>query len=131
MLFPASLVAQTESETSAARAAATVWLSKLDANQFSECWELLSSDLKKGVSRWRWNLQGKLGRMMMGEARSRKEKSVERTAKSPGGRSGEFVLFRYETVSQKRGAVIEEVAVQKDHDGQWRVGGYSIGQEQK
>jgi hypothetical protein len=130
-LIPASFAAQTESDTSAARTAAAAWLSKLDANQFAESWELLSSDSRKAVSRWRWNLQCKMGRMTLGQARSRKEISAERSTKSPGGRPGEFILLRYETSSEKKGLIIEHVAVQRDHDNQWRVCSYAIGQEDK
>ena len=115
-------------EISAAREAATAWVSKLDANQFSECWDRFSTDSKKAVPRWIWNIQCKMGRSTLGKARSRVEKSAERSSKSPGGRTGEFVLFTYETSSEKKGLVIERVPVQKDHDKEWRVCGYSIGQ---
>jgi hypothetical protein len=130
-LLPAGFAAPTESDTSAARAAAAIWLSKLDADQFAESWQLLSSDARKGVSRWRWNFQCKMGRMSLGKARSRTEISAERSAKSPGGRPGEYVLLSYETSSEKKGVVIEHVAVQRDHDHQWRVCSYGVGQEVK
>ena len=130
-LLPASYAAETESDVSSARTAAGSWLSKLDANQFSECWELLSSDSRKGISRWRWNFQCRMGRITLGQARSRKEISAERSTKSPGGNPGEFVLLSYETASEKRGLITEHVAVQKDHDNHWRVCGYGIGQEEK
>lgn len=129
-LFP-SYAGEAQSEISSARAAATTWLSKLDADQFSESWELLSSDSRKGISRWRWNFQCKMGRLVLGRPRARKEISVERTTKSPRGESGEFVLLGYETSSEKKGLITEHVAVQKDHDNYWRVCGYGIGQEKK
>jgi hypothetical protein len=130
MLVPASFsAAASDADISAAQVAATIWLSKLDADQFSESWELLSPGSKKAISRWRWNLQCKLGRMSLGRVRSRKEKSTEHRTKSPGGRSGEFIVLRYETSSEKKGTIIEEVAVEKDHDNQWRVGGYALLQE--
>lgn len=130
-LLLASSASEAESDISSARTSATSWLSKLDADQFSECWELLSSDSRKGISRWRWNFQCKMGRFTLGQARSRKEKSAERTTKSPGGHPGEFVLLSYETSSDKKGLITEHVAVQKDHDNHWRVCGYGISQEEK
>src|ERR1051325_539260 len=86
---------------------ATAWLAKLDADEFTTCWNLLSTDLRNRVARWKWNLQGRMGRFAMGKATARKLKSVERDTKSPSGRPGEFVTLKFETQSEKRGPVIE------------------------
>lgn len=108
---------------------ANAWLAKLDADEFTTCWNLLSTDLRNRAARWKWNLQGRMGRFAMGKATARKLKSVERDTKSPSGRPGEFVMVKFETQSEKRGPVIEIVAVEEDHDGQLRVGGYAVGIE--
>ena len=126
-LFSAVNAARAESpDISEAKGVATAWLAKLDADDFSECWNLLASDSKSRVSRWRWNLGCKMGRFSLGKAIARKLKSAERGTKTPGGRSGEFVIVKFETQSEKKGAVFELVAVQKDHDNQVRVGGYGV-----
>jgi hypothetical protein len=108
---------------------ANAWLAKLDADDFTTCWNLLATDLRNRISRWRWNLQGRMGRFAMGKATGRKLKSAERDTKSPSGRPGEFVILKFETQSEKQGPVIEIVGVEEDHDGQLRVGGYAIGTE--
>ena len=108
---------------------ATAWLAKLDADDFTECWNLLASDSKNRVSRWRWNLQCRMGRLAMGKATARKLKSAEPDTKTPGGRPGQFMIVRFETQSEKGGPVIELVAIEADHDGQLRVGGYGIATE--
>lgn len=105
---------------------ANAWLAKLDADDFTTCWNLLSTDLRNRVARWKWNLQGRMGRFAMGKATARKLKSVERDTKSPSGRPGEFVMVKFETQSEKQGPMVETVAVEEDHDGQLRVGGYAI-----
>lgn len=130
LAWTSSIANAADRDTSAAQAAATVWLSKLDANQFSDCWDLLASDFKKTVPRWKWNLECKMGRVMMGTARDRTLISAKPSKRSPGGRTGEFVLFEYKTTSAKKGDVTERVPVQKDHDDEWRVCGYEIGQNQ-
>jgi len=131
-LLSANVVAAgPEQDLSAGRAAAQLWVAKLDADQFGECWDLFSSAFKKSNSRWAWNIECRMGRLHLGKARSRKEVSAERTTTSPGGRTGEFVIIKFATTSEKKGPIFEQVAVQKDVDGQWRVCGYAIGQEQK
>src|SRR3954470_19321701 len=64
---------------------ATAWLAKLDYVEFSQWWNLLSSDSKSRISRWRWNLQCRMGRLALGKATSRKLKSAEPDTKTPGG----------------------------------------------
>ena len=65
----------------------------------------------------------------MGKATSRKFKSADPDTKTPGGRAGQFMIVRFETQSEKGGPVIELVAIEADHDGQLRVGGYGIATE--
>ncbi|MFL6590522.1 MAG: DUF4019 domain-containing protein [Chthoniobacterales bacterium] len=108
---------------------ATAWLAKLDADDFTECWNLLASDSKSRISRWRWNLQCRMGRLALGKATSRKLKSAEPDTKTPGGRPGQFLIVRFETQPEKGGPVIELVAIEADHDGQLRVGGYGVAKE--
>ena len=116
-------------DISQSKQVATAWLAKLDADDFTECWNLLASDSKNRISRWRWNLQCRMGRLAMGKATSRKLKSAEPDTKTPGGRPGQFMIVRFETQSEKGGPVIELVAIEADHDGQLRVGGYGIATE--
>ena len=139
MLQVARLSAALMSVTSAALGAqpdivqpkqvANAWLAKLDADDFTGCWNLLSADVRNRVSRWTWNLQCRMGRFTMGKATARKLRSTERDTKSPGGRPGDFVILKFETQSEKHGPAIEIVGVEEDHDGQLRVGGYAIGAE--
>ena len=56
-------------------------------------------------------------------------KSADPDTKTPGGRAGQFMIVRFETQSEKGGPVIELVAIEADHDGQLRVGGYGIATE--
>jgi hypothetical protein len=129
LLSAISIASAAPPDIAQSKQVATAWLAKLDADDFTTCWNLLSTDLRNRVARWKWNLQGRMGRFAMGKATARKLNSVERDTKSPSGRPGEFVILKFQTQSEKRGPVIEVVAVEEDHDGQLRVGGYAVGTE--
>jgi hypothetical protein len=113
-------------ETLAAQQAATAWFSKLDADDFNGCWNEFATGPKAMIPHWRWNLSCKMGRFSFGRALSRKLGSSEFTMRSPGGRAGRFVILKFETSSEKKGKVQEQVIVMQDQDHQWRVAGYSI-----
>lgn len=113
-------------EISGAKSVAVTWLAKLDADDFSECWNELATGPKATIPRWKWNISCKMGRFSLGKPRSRKLNSSESTTTSPGGHPGRYVLLDYETVSEKSGVVHERVTVMQDQDGQWRVAGYKI-----
>jgi hypothetical protein len=61
-----------------------------------------------------------------GAFRDRKLRSAEFTTKSPGGRTGEFVLLQYDTISTKKGPVVEKLTTMRDTDREWRVASYTV-----
>jgi hypothetical protein len=124
--FPfAGLDAGSERPEDAANTAALAWLRLVDDGKAVESWQALAAASRESISQWRWKLGFAIAQRKFGSFTSRKLRSAQTTNKSPGGRSGEFVLLEYDTMSLKQGAIIEKLTVSHEPDGQWRVGGYS------
>ncbi|HMG05572.1 MAG TPA: DUF4019 domain-containing protein [Chthoniobacterales bacterium] len=124
--FPlGGLDARSERPEEAAHTAALAWLKLVDDGKTVESWQALATASRESISQWRWKLGFAIAQRKFGSFTARKLRSAETTNKSPGGRSGEFVLLEYDTMSLKQGAIIEKLTVSHDSDGQWRVGGYT------
>jgi hypothetical protein len=125
-LFVLPNVSQAESagDEQAANAAALAWLKMVDDGKSAESWQALAAPTRESISQWRWKLGFALAQRKFGPCSARKLRSSRSTNKSPGGRSGEFVLLEYDTMSAKQGSVVEKLTVSHESDGQWRVGGY-------
>jgi hypothetical protein len=119
------LDAGSERPEEAANTAALAWLKVVDDGKAVESWQALAAASRESTSQWRWKLGFAIAQRKFGSFTSRKLRSAQTTNKSPGGRSGEFVLLEYDTISLKQGAIIEKLTVSHEPDGQWRVGGYS------
>ena len=116
------LGAEPTASEQAATAAANAWLKLVDEGKAAESWQALAAP--KAMSEWRWKLGFGLAQRKFGSFSARKLRSSHSTNKSPGGRSGEFVLLEYDTMSSKEGPIVEKLTVSHEADGQWRVGGY-------
>jgi hypothetical protein len=110
----------------AAEAAAARWLTLVDAGKSRESWEALAAAPRESLGQWKWKFGFSMAQREFGAFQDRKLRSAESTTRSPGGRSGEFVLLQYDTTSTKKGAVVEKLTVMRDTDGEWRVASYTV-----
>jgi hypothetical protein len=124
-ILPSVLDGEPAGDEQAAKAAALSWLKMVDEGKSAESWQALAAPTRESISQWRWKLGFALAQRKFGSFTSRKLRSAHSTNKSPGGRSGEFVLLEYDTMSSKQGSVVEKLTVSHESDGQWRVGGYT------
>jgi hypothetical protein len=77
-----------------------------------------------GESQWKLGFNGV--QRKFGTLTDRTLRSAHPSTKSPGGRTGEFVLFEFQSTSAKHGVVTEKVATTHEADGQWRVISYTV-----
>jgi hypothetical protein len=123
--FPA-IYATASPPEDAAKSAAAKWLALVDAGKSVESWQALAAAPRESMGQWKWKFGFSMAQREFGAFRDRKLRSAEFTTKSPGGRSGEFVLLQYDTTSTKKGAVVEKLTVMRDTDGEWRVASYTV-----
>jgi hypothetical protein len=121
----ASAFGATPSER-AAQTAAESWLALVDAGKIQESWQALAEPARKGIGEAGWKVGFNTVQQKFGTLTGRTLRSARPSTKSPGGRSGEFILFEFQSTSAKRGAATEKVAMSHEADGAWRVISYTV-----
>src|SRR4051812_6688143 len=124
-LVPSFLCAEPPAGEQAVTIAAIAWLKLVDDGNAAESWQALAAPTKESIPQWKWKLGFGLSQRKFGSLSARKLRSAHSVDKSPGGRTGEFVLLEYDTMSTKQGPIVEKLTMTHEPDGQWRVGGYT------
>ena len=114
------------SPETAAQSAAESWLALVDAGKSVESWQALAAPAHQAIGEWRWNIGFNLSQRKFGSFNTRKLRSARFSTRSPSGRPGEFVFLEFESISAKRGAVVEKLAMIHEADGRWRVVTYAV-----
>ena len=123
---PATTSATQQTPEDAGRAAASLWLSLVDAGKYAQSWDEASSLFRNAVTKEQWEKTMHASRDPLGKMISRKLKSATYTHTLPGAPDGEYVVVQYETSFEHKQSAIETVTPMLDTDGNWRVSGYFI-----
>lgn len=110
----------------AGKAAASLWLSLLDAGKYADSWKEAASSFRNAVTKEQWEKAMHASREPLGKMISRKLKSATYTRTMPGAPDGEYVVVQYDTSFEHKQTAIETVTPLLDTDGNWRVSGYFI-----
>lgn len=113
-------------DTRPAMAAASAWLSLVDAGLYARAWEESASAFREKVPRVKWEAYLQDARAALGPLTLRRLASAEHTRAIPGAPPGEYVVIRYSTSYANRPLVSETITPMRDADGTWRVAGYFI-----
>lgn len=111
---------------SAASAAATSWLSLVDAGTYGESWKEAAPLFRSAVTSEQWDQSLKAVRAPLGSVRSRKLESARLATELPGVPDGEYVVLEYSTSFEHKQSATETVTPMRVPDGTWRVSGYYI-----
>ena len=112
-----SLAAQTRLEAEAT-AAAESWLRAVDANRTNQVWEGVASEVKRRVSRPKWEDLFLSERRALGRTLSR------RLVRILLDTEGAIVTFQSSFEKKKPGG--ELLVLAREEDGRWRVMGYEL-----
>ena len=115
-----------EPDTKAARAAVDAWLSLVDGANYAQSWETAATFFKSAVPSEKWQEAVKSARGRFGAFKSRTLKSATTATTLPGAPDGEYVVFDFDAVYEKKAAAAERVTVFREKDGSWRVVGYFV-----
>lgn len=115
-----------EQDTKAARAAADAWLGLVDGANYIQSWETAAAFFKNAVPSEQWQAAVKTARSPFGAFKSRTLKSATTATTLPGAPDGEYVVFDFDAVYEKKAAAAERVTVVREKDGSWRAVGYFI-----
>jgi hypothetical protein len=114
---PATKVAQTAVES---------WLSLIDTRSYGASWDAAATIFKGAVTSEKWQAAVQSVRGPLGQLKSRTLKNATPTSALPGVPDGNYVVFQFDTVFDKKAASVETVTAIREADGSWHVGGYFI-----
>ena len=115
-----------EPDTKAARAAVDSWLSLIDAADYAKSWDESATFFKNAITSEKWQAAVKTARSQFGAFKSRTLKSATTATTLPGAPDGEYVVFDFDAVYERKAAAAERVTVVREKDGRWRVVGYFV-----
>ncbi|HKL88589.1 MAG TPA: DUF4019 domain-containing protein [Salinibacter sp.] len=108
-----------------AKAAAESWLSRIDAGEFEESWDLAAPSLREGLSREQWIERGTRVRRQLQSLQSRTLQSSQyrdSTAQDVG--DGPVAILQY--VAEFDGGTTLEAVITTRRDSTWSVAGYRV-----
>ncbi len=122
LLGPTAACAQ--EDTSAAENAMLEWLAVLDAERYSESWQMTGTMFRSQVSAEQWSKSASAARSKFGALKERSVVRATATSRLPNAPSGDYVVLR--TRAEFDGEKATETVTAVLEDGQWRVVGYFI-----
>ncbi len=111
---------------SAAHEAALAWLALADAADYAACWNNAAANLQDAIQADAFAQQVGGARRPLGAVKSRRMQSSQYATTLPGAPDGEYVVFQFATVFEKKAAAVETITPMLDWDGSWKVSGYYI-----
>ena len=115
-----------EQAKEAARTAAEMWLSAIDAGDAKKSWAEASSLFRGAVSTEKWAESLETVQGSLGKAIERSFESAEYHTELPGAPDGHYVVLTFKTAFERKQNGTETVTPQLDVDGKWRVSGYFV-----
>ena len=113
-----------QEDTSAAQRAMLEWLSVLDAENYSESWQMTGTIFRNQVTAEQWSQSASAARSPFGTLKERRVVRATATSSLPNAPSGDYVVMRTRADFNDQSATETVTAVLED--GQWRVVGYFI-----
>lgn len=110
----------------AAQVSVTSWLALVDAQDYAQSWQAAAAFFRNAVTAEKWQDAARIARGPLGALRSRTEKSVTSAKTLPAAPDGEYVVFQFNTVFERKAAAAETVTAVREPDGNWRVVGYFV-----
>lgn len=109
-----------------ARASAVVWLKELDAADYFATWMTAADGFKATLNAQAWAQAAAAVRGPLGKLKFRQEQAATLARTLPGAPDGEYVVFQFLTVFEKKAQAIETVTAKHEADGSWKITGYFI-----
>jgi hypothetical protein len=126
-LTPSESALATSPEEIEAQHAAESWLAGVDAGKYADSWTDASTRFRAHLEQPAWVAKLTEVRTPLGATKSRRLQSVRFTTNVGGDApTGEYVVLKFDTVFENKGAFTETVTPMKDADGKWHVTGYFV-----
>jgi len=107
-------------------AAATAFLTAVDAERYGDAWHMASELLQQKVVREVWLKQAPAMRNQYGALLKRAHKDARTATWAEGAPDGHYLTLTYDSSFKLRPEVIEPAILALSPDQQWRVAGYFL-----
>lgn len=122
----ASLAAGDAEKLKAGLLAAAEGLILIDRGQFAQSWDRAAARLKEKLPQVQWIQQLRTQRLPLGPLSYRKLIFSRLTDRLPEWPAGEYLVLRYQSSFARRQIVFENLTLQREGDGAWRLADYQI-----
>jgi len=109
-----------------ATSVALSWLRLVDAGRHLVSWSAAAPLFREEVGRQDWDAALRATRVPLGRCAWRKLDSRAAVSGPSGDLAGPYVVVRFESAFERRGAVAETVTSVLCSDGRWRVAAYFV-----
>jgi len=106
--------------------AARDWLAINDKGDFASSWRAAGARFRASLDEARWSAAAQKERTPLGAAKERTVASTVFTRKVQGAPEGDYAQVNFRTVFETRVGGAEQVTLERESDGAWRVVGYVI-----
>ncbi len=123
IIFPILSETPDADKAERARAAAAVFLDRVDAEEYGDSWDLLADLAQEKISREKWTEQLAEARERSGTLVEREQEDASFSTEAKDSPEGEYILLSYDSRFEKAADVTEYVTVMLTDQG-WKVAGY-------
>jgi hypothetical protein len=104
------------------------WLAAIDAGKFADSWKDAAEVFRLGRTENDWNADLAAIRAQLGQTTTRELRGATYSTRLRGApATGQYVTVTYLTKFANAPLALEVLVVSREHDGEWRIAGYYIG----
>jgi len=119
-------VAAQDPQVNEARRIALEWLTVVDADNGTASYAAAADKFRQAMTQEQWVTALAQARTQFGALQRRTFAGAQKGDEMPNKPPGEFVILFFRTGFAKRDTVMEQVTLEREADGKWRIIGYSL-----
>jgi hypothetical protein len=125
LAFALPVVAQ-DPQVSEARHVALEWLTVVDADNGTASYAAAAEKFRQAMTQEQWATALSEARAQFGALERRTFAGAQKGDEIPNKPEGDFVILFFRSSFAKRDTVTEQVTLEREADGKWRIIGYSL-----
>lgn len=119
-------VAAQDPQVSEARRVASEWLTVVDADNATASYAAAANKFRQAMTQEQWAAALSQARTQFGALQRRTFAGAQKGDEMQNKPEGEFVVLFFRSGFAKRESVTEQVLMEREADGKWRIIGYSL-----
>lgn len=113
-------------QISEARRAGLEWLTVVDADNATASYAAAADKFRKAMTQEQWTTALSQVRTQFGPNQRRTFAGAQKSDDLPNKPEGDFLMLFFRSGFAKRDTVMEQLTMEREPDGKWRIIGYSL-----